>query len=317
MSDKARIILLGCLTAALALLWWYSGRRQEFAQQRSFREHLLQVDTATLHAFTIVPAAVRHLPPLHFERDSIGWAVSTGSARTRAFQRPIDQLLVQLTDLRPNGVAGSTPAIMDRYRLADSLTNMIEVPGPGGGTLRIGSVTSGSGMATAIILKGDPEAYLVPGTLGTLIAMNFVDWIPKPLVNGNPHDWERLTFVFPGRQSYTMERTATGWMVNGQPADSMKVGKYLSAMSRYYGSRLANPADTLHAVLMYSLRVEDRSRLDPIILGIFQTANGYIARSTLAPPWQVIPLDPVQELGRMFRPPEVFLPAAHDEGPAE
>lgn len=89
-----------------------------------------------------------------------------------------------------------------------------------------------------------------------------------------------------------MERNENGWTVNGQPGDNEKVEKYLWALSRYYGDALTDPADTLNAVLIYSMRVVDSSRKDPIILGVFNAGGRLIARSTLAPSWLVMPFDP-------------------------
>jgi hypothetical protein len=305
MSDKARLALLAAVAVALALLWWLGGRKPQIAEQRTFREYLLHTDTATLDSFTIVPSARKHAPPMQFQRDSLGWTVASDSARFRAFQRPMNELLGLLSNIRPASVAGSGEAIRERYRVLDSLADKLEFPS--GVTLFVGGSTSGPNTATAVMLKGDSLVYLVPGYFHPVTGMTFVDWIPKPLVNGDPSNWERVTFVFPGRHSYALERTANGWTANGMPTDSVKVGKYLRALSRYYGHGLVDPADTLHAELIYSMQVIDRSRPEPIILGIFNTPTGLIGRSTLAPPWMVVPMDAKQDVARMFRPPEAFL----------
>ncbi|MBS1568445.1 MAG: DUF4340 domain-containing protein [Bacteroidetes bacterium] len=307
MSNKARLILLAAVAAGLAWLWWWGGRDQQVAEQRTFRATLLSTDTAALRSFTILPAPVEHLPALHFQRDSSGWTVASDSSVFRAFQRPMNELLAKLAHIRPVSVAGSGKDIRERYRLVDSTATTMELPGASGGTLRVGASTGGANTATAMMLEGDTNVYLVPGLFHEVTGMSFIDWIPKPLVNGDPRNWDRVTFVFPGRHMYSLERNKDGWTVNGSPADSIKVGKYLWALSRYYGHGLMDPADTLQAELIYSMRVEDRSRPDPIILGIFNTPKGLMARSTLAPPWMVMPIDAKQELARMFRPPEAFM----------
>ncbi len=315
MSDKKRIGLLTGLVLALALIWWLGGRTPEVAEQRSFREHLVQVDTARLTSFTIIPAPTYKAPALHFQRDSAGWTVSAGGHVTRAFSRPLNTLLATLADVKPLRMAGHTSAIIERYGLSDSLAARVELSGPKNTVLRIGTSSSsaqpslsGSETTTAVMLGSDLNVYLIPGAFNKITDMNFDDWIPKPLVNGDPADWTLVTFVFPGSRSYSMERNGSGWTVNGQPGDIEKVEKYLWALSRYYGDALVDPADTLNAVLIYSMRVVDSSRKDPIILGIFDVGGRLIARSTLAPPWIVMPFDPKKELPRMFRPPEAFLP---------
>lgn len=317
MSDKLKLTLLCALVAALALAWWLGGSTPERRGERTIPKQLLHVDTAALQAFTITPPQPANALPLQFTRDSAGWAVRQGNLRTRAFQRPLNILIAALANMRPVAMPGPGAATIGRYNLGDSAAAVFRSPQVmGGAAIRVGSSTGGPATptqeraetATAILLEGDPNVYLVPGAFDGVLHMAFQDWIPKPMVNGNPANWQRITFVFPGGVGYALERTPTGWTANGQPADSTKVEKYLRALSRYYGSTLADPADTLHAVLVYSMRVEDRTRQEPVLLGIFQVQDRLIARSTLAPPWIVMPFDARQDLPRMFRPPEAFLP---------
>lgn len=318
MSDKLKLILLAALVAALALIWWLGGTTPERRGERTIPRQLLQVDTAALRSFTITPPPPSNAP-LQFQRDSAGWTVRQGQLHTRAFHRPLNILLAALANMRPVAMPGPGAATMARYNLGDSAAAVFRSPQVMGGTaVRVGSSTGGPATptleraetATAVMVGSDPNVYLVPGPFDRVLRMSFQDWIPKPMVNGNPADWQRITFMFPGGVGYSLERTPTGWAANGQPADSTKVEKYLRALSLYYGSALVDPADTLHAVLVYSMRVEDRTRKDPVLLGIFQEPQGrLIARSTLAPPWIVMPFDARQELPRMFRPPEAFLPA--------
>lgn len=323
MSDKARISLLAGLVTVLALIWWFGGRTPEVKAQRSFREHLLQVDTAALNSFTIVPPPSRNAPALHFQRDSAAWTASTGTYSTHAFFRTLNLLLADLVDLRPVRSAGSDSSTIGRYGLNDSTAARLELPsvGPRGTTLLVGATTGGGGSpsrptesTTAVMLAGDPNVYLVQGSIKWVTDRSFSDWIPKPMVNGDPANWEEITFVFPGRISYSIERSPTGWTVNGKPGDRQKVDKYLGALSRYYSNELADPADTLNAVLVYSMRVIDTSRKEPVILGVFQVGGHLIARSTLAPSWLVVPFDPQEELPRLFRPPDAFLPAEQAQG---
>ena len=321
MSDKTRIGLLAALVMVLALFWWLGGRTPEEAEQRSFREHLIQVDTARLNSFTIIPAPSQKAPALHFQRESMGWTVLAGGHVIRAFSRPLNTLLSTLADVKPLRMAGHTPPIIERYGLSDSLAARVELSSPMNTVLHIGTSSSstqlsltGSETTTAVMLGGDPNVYLVPGALDPITDMRFEDWIPKPMVNGDPADWTFITFVFPGSRSYSLERNENGWTVNGQPGDNEKVEKYLWALSRYYGDALTDPADTLNAVLIYSMRVVDSSRKDPIILGVFNAGGRLIARSTLAPSWLVMPFDPKEELPRIFRPPAAFLPTEPLQG---
>lgn len=323
MSDRVKIVLLSALVAVLALWWWLGGRSPQQREQRSFLEVLAQVDTAGIQVFTLVAPAAQGGVPILFQRDSLGWVAVQEGHSTRAFQRPLDELFEALANLRPQAVPGSDPAVVQRYALTDSLCSWFQSPQVmEGRPLRIGSTTEGPSnptldappVATAVMMEGDPNVYLVPGAFSKIPALSFLDWIPKPMVNGNPDNWDRLTFTFPGNMAYDMERQGDNWLVGGMMADQEKVRKYLRALSRYYGNALADPGDTLNAQLLYQLQVDDRTLEAPIFLGIFQVDDRLIARSTLAPRWLVMPFDAQTELPRMFRAPEAFLP--HGE-PAE
>lgn len=308
MSDKLRIGLLAALVAALALAWWLGGRSPSETGQRTFRQQLAAVDTAALRAFTLTPVPRTGEAPLRFTRDSSGWQVAQGDRRTAAFARPLAQLLAALHRMEPISRPGPDPATLQRYGISDSLAALVQVQDAEPFTLRIGITTGGQEPATAILREGDPNVYLVPGALSWIMELGFEDWITKPMVNGDPAQWERLTFIFPGNVGYVLERSGTGWLVDGQPADSTRVAKYLHALSEYYGDALADPADTLHARPLYTLRVEDRSRQAPVTLVIYDAGHRLIARSSLAPPEVVMAFDAGMELPRMFRPPNAFLP---------
>lgn len=307
MSDRWRIILLAALVAALGLMWWLGERSTAEEGPRTFREELVAVDTAALQTFTIVPPRLLRAP-LRFERDSLGWNVSQEGRTTPAFSRPLNELLAALHRMRPFSMPGADPATLERYGLTDSLATKIEIPGRDPITLRVGIATAGVERATAIMREGDPNVYLIPGDITSIIAMDLKAWIPKPMVNGDPGNWQRITFTFPGNNSYALERSGAEWLVDGRPADQERVEKYLYALALYYGYDLVNPADTLHARPVYRLQVDDRSREAPITLTIYEVGHRLIARSSLAPAWLVMPFETQEELPRMFRPPGAFEP---------
>lgn len=307
MSDRWRSILLAAFVAALGVVWWLGERRSGEDGPRTFRKQLVAVDTAALQAFTIVPPRLLRAP-LRFERDSLGWRVSQEGRTTPAFSRPLNELLAALHRMQPLSMPGPDPATLERYGLTDSLATKIEVPDRDPVTLRVGITTSGEDPATALMREGDPNVYLIPGDITWITDLDFKGWIPKPMVNGDPANWLRITFFFPGNIAYAMERNGAEWLVDGRPADRVRVEKYLHALSVYYGHDLVDPADTLHARPVYSLQVEDSTREAPITLMIYDVGHRLIARSNLAPPWLVMPFDAQEELPRMFRPPGAFEP---------
>ncbi len=317
MSDKMKLAVAAALVIALALWWWLGGLSPERKEGRSFRASFPPVDTASITTFnlTTVPGAGR--VAIQFQRDAEGWVASQDGHAVRAFQRPINDLFNALANLHPVAVAGTGPDVMQQYAITDSLTGLFRSPQVfGGQVLRVGGTTQPVAAptldapppATAIMLQGDPQVYLVEHLFNQVFNMQLADWLIKPMLNSDPAQWDRITFVFPGSAGYSIERHNGQWLVAGQPADTLKVERYLRALSKYHGAALANPADTANALLMYSIMVEDRGRDRPMLLGIFRSGDHWIARSTLAPPWLVMAIDPDVEIPRMFRPPQAFMP---------
>ncbi|MBS1582805.1 MAG: DUF4340 domain-containing protein [Bacteroidetes bacterium] len=309
MSGKARTWWAVAGVAVLAGIWWASGGLSPRTQQRTFRERIMRVDTGALSSFLIRPAPRRGHPEMRFERDGGHWTLRSAGFHTPADQRRMDELLALISDVRTLRVIGRLTDVKAAYGLTDSTADHLVLDTPEGRMdLAVGVMSSGDEPATAVHASGDEAVYAVPGMLGLYTSRSYIDWIPKPMVNGDPARWKRVTFVFPNDQGYSLERHGAAWTLNGLPTDSLKVARYLRNLSRYSGSALTDPADTLKAVLVYNLVVEDSTRAAPIMLRIFQAGDRLIARSTLAPPEIVMPFDPQVEIPRLFRPPSAFLP---------
>lgn len=317
MSDKTKLAVAAALVIALALWWWLGGLSLERKEGRSFRASFPPVDTGAIRTFrlTTVPGAGR--ATIQFQRDQEGWVASQDGHSVRAYQRPINELFTALANLRPEAVAGTGAQVLRQYAITDSLAGLFRSPQVfNGQELRVGNTTEplaeptldAPPPATAVRVQGDPHVYLVEYMFNHVFRMELADWLTKPMLNGDPSQWERITFVFPGSTGYSIERQNGKWLVAGQPADTLKVERYLRALSKYHGTALANPADTAHALLTYSIMVEKRDHARPMLLGIFRAGNNWIARSTLAPPWLVMAIDPEVEIPRMFRPPTAFMP---------
>ena len=114
MFGKLRTSHLLLIVAILAALWWITGLLSPTARQRTFREQLLQVDTASLGSFTIVPALSKGLPPLLFLRKGSSWELAMLNDTTVVDMDPVRSLLGSLANMRALRVAGSMVSVADR-----------------------------------------------------------------------------------------------------------------------------------------------------------------------------------------------------------
>lgn len=308
MLGKLRTKHLLLLLLALAAIWWFSGRVSPRAQQRTFRENILKLDTSTITGFTITPALNKGLPPIRFQRAEDGWRMFWGTDSGQVDELPMHELLNSWSNMRVVRLAGRMAEVKDRYDLGDSTADRLSIVAENGTQeLLVGRQTAGEPPMTVVNIPGDESAYAIEGSLGSYADFTFGDWLPKYLVTGDPSNWTRLTFNFPADTGYVMERSGGRWLIGGVATDSSRTDKFLRSLARARGRSATDPADTLGAVPQFRLVVEDSTRTIPIIVVVFAIKGKFIVRSSLNPQ-TVMPFDGREEVPRMFRPRTAFLP---------
>lgn len=308
MFGKLRTNHLLLLLALLAGLWWLSGRFSPVAQKRTFRDSLLHLDSNSVSAFTFTPAPYKRLQPLRFRRVNEGWRMSLGKDSALADPVFIHAMLRSWSDMRVVSMAGRVQDVAAKYDLGDSTADRLTIEaGDGTHELIVGRHTASEAQMTVVSMPGEDRAYAVDGLLGLYADQTYGEWLPKYLVTGNPRNWRRLTFNFPADSGYVMERAADQWLIDGSPADTARVARYLRSLSRARGQTVADPADTLNAVPSFRLIVEDTTRRDPMVVVVYASNGRFIVRSSLNP-GTVMPFDGRDEVPRMFRPRTSFMP---------
>lgn len=308
MFGKLRTMHLVLLLLGLGGLWWLSGLLSPRAQQRTFREYILKLDTNAVTGFTITPALYKAFPPIRFQRAGEGWRMFWGTDSATVDHQPIYDLMRSWSGMRVVRLAGRMADVRDRYDLGDSTSDRLTImAGTETHELIVGRQTAGEPPMTLVNIPGDENAYAIEGSLGSYADLTFSEWLPKYLVRGNPATWWRLTFNFPGTPGYVLERHGTKWLLDGVPTDSAYTDRYLRSLSRARGQTVADPADTLVAVPQFRLVVEDSTRAEPLIVVVFVANDHFIVRSSLNPQ-TVMPFSGKDEVPRMFRPKTAFLP---------
>ena len=308
MFGKLRTKHLVLLLVALAAIWWLSGLFSPRAQQRTFKEIILKLDTNTITGFTITPALYKEFPPIRFQRAGDGWRMYWAGDSGMVDEHPVHELLHSWSNMRVVRLAGRMAEIRDRYDLGDSTCERLTiVAGKETHELLVGQQTTGEPPMTLVSIPGDENAYAIEGSLGSYTDFVFSEWLPKYLVTGDPKNWIRLTFNFPADSGYVMERSGGRWLIDGVATDSSRVDKFLKSLARSRGRSVTDPADTLTAVPQLRLVVEDTTRAAPIAVVVYVSNGKFIVRSSLNPQ-TVMPFDGREEVPRMFRPRTAFLP---------
>lgn len=307
MFGKLRTTHLVLLLLGLAAVWWLSGLISPIAQQRTFTESLLHLDTNAVTGFTITPASYKGFPPIRFERRGEDWRMYWGKDSGAVDMRPVHELLRSWSNMHVIRMAGRVTEVGSRYDLRDSTADRLTIAlGKEIHELLVGRQTAGEPPMTLVNIPGDPNAYAIEGSLGSYADFTFSDWLPKYLVTGDPKNWRRIVFNFPSDSGYVMERSGDRWLLDGAPTDPGRIDRYLHSLARSRGRSATDPADTLAAIPQFRLIVEDTTRSAPITVVIYVSNGKFIVRSSLNP-GTVMPFDGREEVPRMFRSRTAFL----------
>lgn len=307
MFGKLRTTHLLIVLALLMALWWISGQVSPRAQQRTFREQLIALDSNAVTSFTFTPAPFKHLPPLDFRRTGGGWRMFLGKDSSLADPVPIHHLLHSWSAMRTTSLAGRMADVAGKYDLDDSTADRLRITaGVEVHEFLVGRHTAGEASMTLINVPGDEQVYAVDGLLGLYADYTYGEWLPKYLVTGDPKNWQRVVFNFPTDSGYVMERGPDGWRIDGVAADSTRIERFLGGLARARGQSVTDPADTLTAVPQFRLIVEDTTRTSPIVVVVYVSNGRFIVRSSLNP-GTVMPFGGRDEIPRMFRPRTAFL----------
>lgn len=301
----SRFLLLAVLV--LAAIWWFSGRVSQTAQKRTFRATIMNADTTGLNAFTIVPAPYKGLPEMRFFKRAQVWKLAMGPDTTELENGEAEDVLAAISDMRVSRLIGEMDLVKDRYDLGDSTADQLVFQAAGREhRLLVGSTTQGEIPVTAVHPLDDNNAYEITGDLGAFADKSFGDHMPKQLITGDPANWRRLVFQFPGDTGYVMEQHDRRWSVEGVPLDSTRITKFLTSLARSRGQDVVDPADTLQAIPAFRLIVEDTTRSAPMVVVVYNLPGRFIVRSSLNPK-TVMPFDGQSEVPRMFRPRTAFM----------
>ena len=101
----------------------------------------------------------------------------------------------------------------------------------------------------------------------------------KTVIKSNSSDWSRLVYKYPADSSFTLEKAAEGWTVNGQPADSASVAEYFSAIRNLSDSRFAENKTGMSVT--HSLLIEGNNDMEKVeINGYYQEDGVFMVESS-------------------------------------
>ena len=129
-------------------------------------------------------------------------------------------------------------------------------------------------MTTYVRLADEKDVYAVDGFLKMGLSSNINSYRIRNLAGVNPADITRIISEEPGSRS-VLENLDGKWFFNGAPADSAKVVRYRTSVSRLTASKFIDQ-DVLPSSPSHSLKIEGNN-FTPVEINAYPVADTNVA----------------------------------------
>jgi len=291
LNNKILIIVFLVLVIIVAAVWIYDSRQGE----RSFRSELFEMDPAEVTAISIFPAGEE----IRLTKDGEAWMVISGAESYPADTAFVSNLLQTFLDAKPERVAGLDRNSWAEFQVTDTTGTrvVIEEQGDVIADVRVGKVSfsqppqnQGYQRSQNPIIKshvrvaGDEKVYLVDGFLSLMFNEDPSYYRDKIICRFGEDQPVRFTCTYPGDTSFTLARSAGGWLVNELPADSMEVVSFLRSISNTMGNEFATAEEIPGITYTHHVKIEGNNMPVVDLEGMkVDPANLYYIRSSANP----------------------------------
>ncbi len=250
---------------------------------RTFREDLVDVNPEEVTSIEISPKVEGNKVLKLFKENDL-WFVESGDKRYRADQSLPSSMINELNTIKPESVVATGEERREQYEVSDSLGTSVKLFGGSEllADLIIGkfSFSQPRKMTSYIRLEGDDVIYGVNGMLGMSFNRDIDSFRDRTVIQSNISDWSRLVYKYPADSSFTLEKSAEGWAVNGQPADSASVAEYFSSIGNLTDSRFTEMTSAI-STATHSLVIEGNNNMEKVeVTGYYQENGTFLIESS-------------------------------------
>jgi hypothetical protein len=258
---------------------------------------LAVIDTSRVSAFSIYPSAEAG-QELRFTREGAAWRITRGDFSAPAASQAVRSVLAEIRSLEAQQLVARDPDRWVDYQVVDSMGTRVVVnegsrvaldmivgrfqyqPPPQGNYNMYGQ-NQGSGK-TYVRLSGEDEVYSVEGFFALSVNQELNRWRDNTLSRVNKNALSRILFDYPADSGYVAQKSESGWMVAGLPADSAQMESYLNRLARSSFSQFADgfqPAGDPD----FQLTLEG-DQMRPLLIGAYvQADSSVILHSSINP----------------------------------
>jgi len=283
LNIKVLLIILVVLGGIFALTEFRGDK------DRSFSRVLLAVDTAKVSEIhVLIPKEGTDIRLVRNAPDD--WSVQSQGSIFPADINVVRSILGQFHEIKPERIAATSKERWNEYEVTDEDGIRVKLSSAGKnvadiyfgkfsftqppqGQMQMQQQQQGK-MTSFVRRAGDQKVYAVEGFMRMTYQNDVNAYRNKMLVNVNRDDISRLVFEYPDFR-FTVEKSDEKWLLNGQPADSLKTVRYLSRLHRLTSTNFIPPATAKTGGASHKLRIEGNN-FTPVDLNVFPTSDTLI-----------------------------------------
>lgn len=282
LNIKVLLIILVIL-GAIFVISEYSGDKE-----RSFSRVLLAVDTANVSEIQIhFPADGKDI--ILKKNSPSDWSVHSDENTFPADISVVKSILGQFTEIKPERIAATSRERWSEYEVTDSAAIRVQLKDksktmadvyfgkfsytqpPQGQQMQLQMQQQQGKMSTYVRKADEDKVYAVEGFLKMSYQKDVNSYRNKTLVNVKRDDISRLEFTYPD-YSFVVEKVNNSWMMNNQPADSLKTVRYLNKIQKLSSTGFLPPATPKTGEAAYKIKIEGNN-FNPVELSAIPTSD--------------------------------------------
>lgn len=255
---------------------------------RTFKSVFLTTDTSSITRIEIEQA---NSTPVILEKNIADWSVKDGEKSFSADGAKVQGLLREFAEMKVARVAATKSEKWNDFHVDDSAGVVVRLY-DGNGKLAdfiVGKFSFKQSqnpyqrqpdIFSYVRTYGENVVYSVKGMLSMNIKGDAMSYRNTMIVRLNKSDVSKLVMSYPADSSFVLQKNSSGWTVNGQPADSMAVEKYLGQIAYTRGQDFVDKPGVMSSI--YTLKIEG-DNFTPIEVNAYPAAdvNSMIIQSSL------------------------------------
>jgi hypothetical protein len=282
MYRKLNIKILTAIFTALLVIVILVELADSRKGGRTFREDLVEVEAGEVTSMEIFPKVAGGEMIKLTRQDEMWFAESEGN-RYNADGAMVGSMISELNRVQPESVVATEESRWEQYEVTDSLGTRIKLYNGQEvlADLIIGkfSFSQPRKMTSYVRINGEDEVYGVDGMLGMSFNRNLNSFRDRTVISSSVADWSKLTFSYPADSSFVLQKAGDGWMVDGQPADSVAVEEYFSSLGNLSNGQFAEEEPS--GTVTHRLVIEGNNEMQPIeITGYYIDEENFIVESS-------------------------------------